>query len=152
LAMRVSRRSVACRSSSRLLARSLASAGLRQATSPSRYRDPISLRHHLARSALPRERFRSVTLLGRRVCIAAVEPTIARGLSHLVEPQRALIRFQLASRSLGRGHAVTAYKVPFKFTGNISQLTIELKEMKKADRDDAEQARKEAGLKKGLSD
>jgi hypothetical protein len=27
---------------------------------PSRYRDPISLRHHLARSALPRERFRSV--------------------------------------------------------------------------------------------
>ena len=35
LAMRVSRRSVACRSSSRFLARSLASAGLRQATSRS---------------------------------------------------------------------------------------------------------------------
>jgi arylsulfatase A-like enzyme len=45
-----------------------------------------------------------------------------------------------------------AYKVPFKFTGKIAKVTIELKEMKKADRDDAEQARKAAALKKGLSD
>ena len=45
-----------------------------------------------------------------------------------------------------------AYKVPFKFTGKIASVTIELKEMKKADRDDAEQARKAAALKKGLSD
>jgi len=45
-----------------------------------------------------------------------------------------------------------AYKVPFKFTGKIAGVTIELKEMKKADRDDAAQARKAAALKKGLAD
>jgi arylsulfatase A-like enzyme len=45
-----------------------------------------------------------------------------------------------------------AYKVPFKFTGKIAQVTIELKEMKKTDLDDAVQARKAAALKKGLSD
>jgi arylsulfatase A-like enzyme len=45
-----------------------------------------------------------------------------------------------------------AYKVPFKFTGKIAQVTIELKDMKKADHDDAEHARKAAALKKGLSD
>jgi hypothetical protein len=45
-----------------------------------------------------------------------------------------------------------AYKVPFKFTGRIGQVTIELKEMKKADSEDAAQARKAAELKKGLSD
>jgi arylsulfatase A-like enzyme len=45
-----------------------------------------------------------------------------------------------------------AYKVPFKFTGKIAAVTIELKEMKKADNDSAEQARKAAALKKGLSD
>jgi hypothetical protein len=44
------------------------------------------------------------------------------------------------------------YKVPFKFTGKIDQVTIELKEMKKTDLDDAVQARKAATLKKGLSD
>ena len=44
------------------------------------------------------------------------------------------------------------YKVPFKFNGKIARVTIELKEMKKADRDDAEQARKAAVLKKGLAD
>ena len=44
------------------------------------------------------------------------------------------------------------YKVPFKFDGKIARVTIELKEMKKADRDDAEQARKAAVLKKGLAD
>ena len=45
-----------------------------------------------------------------------------------------------------------AYKVPFKFTGKIVGVTIELKEMKKTDLDDAVQARKAAALKKGLSD
>jgi arylsulfatase len=45
-----------------------------------------------------------------------------------------------------------AYKVPFKFTGKIAKVTIELKEMKKTDYDQAEQARKAAGLKRGLSD
>jgi hypothetical protein len=45
-----------------------------------------------------------------------------------------------------------AYKVPFKFTGKIAKVTIELKEMKKTDLDDAVQARKAAVLKKGLSD
>jgi arylsulfatase A-like enzyme len=45
-----------------------------------------------------------------------------------------------------------AYKVPFKFTGKIAKVTIELKEMKKADLDDAVQARKAALMKKALSD
>jgi hypothetical protein len=45
-----------------------------------------------------------------------------------------------------------AYKVPIKFTGKIAKVTIELKEMKKTDLDDAMQARKAAALKKGLSD
>jgi len=45
-----------------------------------------------------------------------------------------------------------AYKVPFKFTGTINSVIVEQKEMKKADRDDAAQARKAAALKKGLSD
>jgi len=45
-----------------------------------------------------------------------------------------------------------AYKAPFKFTGKISKVTIELKEIKKTDLDDAVQARKAAALKKGLSD
>jgi arylsulfatase len=44
------------------------------------------------------------------------------------------------------------YKVPFKFTGKIGGVTIELKEMKKADGDDPAQARKAAAVKKGLSD
>ena len=45
-----------------------------------------------------------------------------------------------------------AYKVPFKFSGTINQVTIELQEMKTADRDAAEQAGKVAAIKKGLSD
>jgi len=40
----------------------------------------------------------------------------------------------------------------YKFTGKISGVTIELKEMKKTDLDDAVQSRKAAALKKGLSD
>jgi hypothetical protein len=45
-----------------------------------------------------------------------------------------------------------AYKAPFKFTGKIYEVTVELKEMKKTERDDADQALKAAALKKGLSD
>ena len=45
-----------------------------------------------------------------------------------------------------------AYKVPFKFTGQIDKVTIELKEMKTADRDEGEQAHKLATLKKALAD
>ena len=44
------------------------------------------------------------------------------------------------------------YKVPFDFTGKIEKVTIELKEMKAADKEEAEQGRKEAAVKKGLSD
>jgi len=44
------------------------------------------------------------------------------------------------------------YKVPFKFTGKIDKVTIELKEMKTADKGEAEQSHKEAALKKALSD
>ena len=39
-----------------------------------------------------------------------------------------------------------------KFTGKIDKVTIELKEMKAADHDEAEQAHKVAALKKALSD
>ena len=45
-----------------------------------------------------------------------------------------------------------AYKVPFKFTGKIAKVTIDLKEMKTADQEGAEQSRKEDALKKALSD
>lgn len=45
-----------------------------------------------------------------------------------------------------------AYKVPFKFTGKIGKVTIELKEDKKADLDDMERGRKAAALKRALSD
>jgi arylsulfatase len=45
-----------------------------------------------------------------------------------------------------------AYKVPFKFTSKITQVTIELKEMKASAVKEADQAHREAALKKGLSD
>lgn len=47
-----------------------------------------------------------------------------------------------------------AYKVPFKFTGKISKVTIDLKEdnTKKTDLEDADKARKEAVIKKALAD
>ena len=51
------------------------------------------------------------------------------------------------------GTAVTdAYKVPFKFTGKIARVTIELKDVKAAEREQAEQAHRVAMLKKALSD
>src|SRR4029079_18897011 len=45
-----------------------------------------------------------------------------------------------------------AYKVPFKFTGKIGKVTIELKEDKRTDLDDMERGRKAANLKRALSD
>ena len=45
-----------------------------------------------------------------------------------------------------------AYKVPFKFSGKIGKVTIELKEMKTADASLAVQARKVAVMKKALAD
>jgi len=45
-----------------------------------------------------------------------------------------------------------AYKVPFKFTGKIGKVTIELMEVKTADHQEGEKARKLYGLKKALSD
>jgi arylsulfatase A-like enzyme len=50
------------------------------------------------------------------------------------------------------GTAVSsAYEVPFKFTGKINKVTIELKEMSPATADAAEKERKQAALKQGLS-
>jgi len=45
-----------------------------------------------------------------------------------------------------------AYQVPFKFTGKIAKVTIELKEMTQSAADETDKARKEAALKKALSD
>jgi len=45
-----------------------------------------------------------------------------------------------------------AYKVPFKFTGKIASVTIELKDVKAVEHDDAERARRVTGLKKALAD
>jgi arylsulfatase A-like enzyme len=45
-----------------------------------------------------------------------------------------------------------AYKVPFKFTGKIAKVTIDLKGMGKADRDDTQKAIDTGELKKALSD
>jgi arylsulfatase A-like enzyme len=44
------------------------------------------------------------------------------------------------------------YSVPFKFTGKINQVTIELKEGRRTDLEDAEQGRRAAVLKKALAD
>lgn len=41
---------------------------------------------------------------------------------------------------------------PYKFTGKINKITIDLKEMKKADQAQEKDLRAEAGLKKALSD
>jgi len=45
-----------------------------------------------------------------------------------------------------------AYKVPFKFTGKIVKVTIDLKDMQTADHDEAQQTHRVAALKKALSD
>jgi arylsulfatase A-like enzyme len=80
---------------------------------------------------------------GKNVATARIEHTQCCGFS----------ADEGADVGADEGTPVTeAYKVPFKFTGKIAQVTIELKEMKKTDLDDAMQARKAATLKKGLSD
>ena len=62
----------------------------------------------------------------------------------------------LAGRRSGRraqGTPVTeAYRVPFRFTGKIVSITIELKDVKAAEHDEAEKARAVARLKKALAD
>ena len=45
-----------------------------------------------------------------------------------------------------------AYKVPFKFTGKIGKVTIELQEVKTADHQEGEKAREVYRLKKALAD
>src|SRR5271169_2138659 len=49
---------------------------------PSRYRAPVSPSRRLARSALPRERFRSVTLTG--LCRPSIDALRKGSLDHLV--------------------------------------------------------------------
>jgi arylsulfatase len=44
------------------------------------------------------------------------------------------------------------YKVPFKFTGKIAKVTIELEEMKKAAAQETEKLQREAALKKMVAD
>jgi arylsulfatase A-like enzyme len=44
------------------------------------------------------------------------------------------------------------YQVPFKFTGKIDSVTIELKETTRSAADETDKARREAALKKALSD
>ncbi len=50
------------------------------------------------------------------------------------------------------GTPVAAYEVPFAFTGKIDKVTIELKEVKKAENGDAEPARRFAALTEALAD
>jgi hypothetical protein len=45
-----------------------------------------------------------------------------------------------------------AYTVPFRFTGKIDKVTIELKEGQRADLEDTERARRAAAVKKALAD
>jgi arylsulfatase len=42
--------------------------------------------------------------------------------------------------------------VPFKFTGKINKVTVDLGELKKAAAEEAEKLHREAALKRGLSD
>jgi arylsulfatase A-like enzyme len=58
-----------------------------------------------------------------------------------------------ADVGLDEGTAVTkAYTIPFKFTGKIGKVTIELKETKDATANVTDEAQKEAAVKKALSD
>jgi arylsulfatase A-like enzyme len=58
-----------------------------------------------------------------------------------------------ADVGIDEGTPVTeAYKVPFKFTGKIAKVTVELKDVKAADRNETEQARTTSVLKKALAD
>jgi arylsulfatase A-like enzyme len=58
-----------------------------------------------------------------------------------------------ADVGIDEGTPVTeAYRTPFKFTGKITSVTIERKDVKAAEHDEAERARKVARLKKALAD
>jgi arylsulfatase len=58
-----------------------------------------------------------------------------------------------ADVGIDEGTPVTeAYKVPFKFTGKIAKVTVELKDVKAADRNETEQGRTTSVLKKALAD
>jgi arylsulfatase len=52
----------------------------------------------------------------------------------------------------GETPVTEAYKVPFKFTGKIASVTIELKEMKSAEREETDETHRVARLKKALAD
>ena len=43
-------------------------------------------------------------------------------------------------------------RAPYRFTGKIDRVTIDLKEMKQADKTEENSRREEAGLKKAMSD
>jgi arylsulfatase len=45
-----------------------------------------------------------------------------------------------------------AYKAPFKFTGKITAVTVELRDVKRAEHQQDEEAHRVARLKKSLSD
>jgi arylsulfatase A-like enzyme len=58
-----------------------------------------------------------------------------------------------ADVGIDEGTPVTeAYRTPFKFTGKITSVTIELKDVKAAEHDEAERASKVARVKKALAD
>jgi len=71
----------------------------------------------------------------------------------MLAPLAAPIAAEGADVGADEGTPVTeVYKVPFKFTGKIGKVTIELREAKTADHQDGEKAREVHGLKKALSD
>ena len=47
---------------------------------------------------------------------------------------------------------IETYKLPFKFTGKIASVTIDLKDVKAAEHDETERAHSVARLKKALAD
>jgi arylsulfatase len=58
-----------------------------------------------------------------------------------------------ADVGIDEGTPVTeAYRTPFKFTGKIASVTIELKDVKAAENDEAERVRTAAGARKALAD
>jgi arylsulfatase len=58
-----------------------------------------------------------------------------------------------ADVGIDEGTPVTeAYRTPFKFTGKIATVTIELKDVKAAENDEAERVRTAAGARKALAD
>ncbi len=58
-----------------------------------------------------------------------------------------------ADVGIDEGTPVTeAYKVPFKFTGKIARVTVELKDVKAADRNETEKVHTTSVLKKALAD